>query len=78
MLMGWFDAHLDLACLAAMGAIWPRPSAMAVAASMGPWPPASVTLDSLRRGGVTRFLLGTIFTEAGGTDAGVSYAIGDA
>ncbi len=73
MLMRWFDAHLDLACLAAMG----RDMAAPVAASMGPWPPASVTLDSLRRGGVTRFL-GTIFTEAGGTDAGVSYAIGDA
>ncbi len=43
----------------------------------GPWPPASVTLGSLRAGGVTR-LLATIFTEAGGTDVGVSYAAGDA
>lgn len=54
-----------------------RDMAAPVDPSLGPWPPASVTLDSLRRGGVTRFL-GTIFTEAGGTDAGVSYAIGDA
>lgn len=54
-----------------------RDMSLPVAPTMGPWAPASVTLESLRRGGVTGFL-GTIFTEAGGSDAGVSYAVGDA
>lgn len=43
----------------------------------GPWQPAAVTLPSLREGNVRR-VLATIFTEAGGNDAGVSYAAGDA
>lgn len=69
----WFDAHLDLACIAAMGRDMTKPLAQATT----PWPPASVTLDSLREGHVTRFLA-TIFTEAGGNDPGVSYPPGDA
>jgi membrane dipeptidase len=73
MLPRWFDAHLDLACLAALG----RDMAGSLAHARVPWPPASVTLPALRDGHVTRFLA-TIFTEADGTDPGVSYPAGDA
>lgn len=63
--MPWFDTHLDLACLAQLGRDM-------YAANPGdtpiPWPPAAVTLPSLRQGQV-HWCLATIFTEPGGTDA---------
>jgi membrane dipeptidase len=57
----WFDAHLDLACLAVNGRDLERP----LETCGGPWQPAGVCFDSLRAGGVHR-CLGTIFTEADG------------
>lgn len=57
----WFDAHLDLACLAVNG----RDMTADLATCGGPWPPPSVTLPTLRDGGVA-CALGTIFTEMGG------------
>lgn len=79
----WFDAHLDLAYLAVNGrhmsaaleefdSVGESP----ILASVGPHPPAAVTLDALTRAGV-RFALGTIFTEAGGTGP-EGYPVGDA
>ena len=70
---GWFDAHLDLACLALLGRNMHAP----LRTCGGPWQPAAVTLPSLREGNV-RQVLATIFTEAGGTDAGVGYVAGNA
>lgn len=67
----WFDAHLDLACLAVLG----RDMLAPLDRCGGPWQPAAVTLAAMR-GHVTH-CLGTIFTEAGGSDA-VGYAEGDA
>lgn len=58
----WFDAHLDLATLA----VHRRDMLASPETCGGPWPPAAVTLPSLRDGGVC-MALGTIFTEAGGT-----------
>ncbi|MCB9847660.1 MAG: membrane dipeptidase [Phycisphaeraceae bacterium] len=61
----WFDAHLDLACLA----VNKRDMTCADLAKVtGPWLPAAVTLPSLRAGGVVA-CLGTIFTEMNGNDA---------
>jgi membrane dipeptidase len=57
----WFDAHLDLAYLAGRG----RDMQAMPEQCGGPHPPAAVTLPSLREGGV-RWVLGTIYTEAGG------------
>lgn len=54
----WFDAHLDLAYLAVMG----RNMAQELDAEANPHPPASITLPSLRHGGVA-FALATVFTE---------------
>lgn len=68
----WFDAHLDLACLAECG----RDMTRGPEDCGGPWPPAAVTFPSLREGGVAA-CLGTIFTEADGDDA-VRYPAGDA
>jgi membrane dipeptidase len=68
----WFDAHLDLACLAENG----RDMTRGVADCGGPWPPASITFRSMVEGGIT-MCLGTIFTEADGDDA-VRYPAGDA
>lgn len=68
----WFDAHLDLAYLAECGRDMDAP----LDGAGGPHPPAAVTWPALREGGV-RFCLGTIFTEADGTDA-VGYPSGDA
>lgn len=68
----WFDAHLDLAYLAECGRDMDAP----LQGAGGPHPPAAVTWPALRDGGV-RFCLGTIFTEADGTDA-VGYPSGDA
>ncbi|HLP83639.1 MAG TPA: membrane dipeptidase [Phycisphaerales bacterium] len=69
----WFDAHLDLACIALLGRDMHAP----LATCGGPWPPPAVTLPSLRDGNV-RSVLATIFTEAGGTDTGISYETGNA
>ncbi len=68
----WFDAHLDLAAMAVNGRdMDARPEDVA-----GPWPPASVTLRSLREGRVAA-VLGTIFIEPDGTD-NEGYPAGDA
>ncbi len=63
--MHWFDAHLDLACLALNGRDMTKPLADLTEACRGPWPPPSVTLPSLQAGGV-RTCLATVFTESGG------------
>ncbi len=68
----WFDAHLDLACLAVNG----RDMTRGLADCGGPWLPASATLVSLAEGGVAA-CLGTIFTELDGKDA-EGYPAGDA
>src|SRR5262245_23676355 len=68
----WFDAHLDLACLAENG----RDMTRGLADCGGPWRPAALTFRSMAEGGV-RACLGTIFTEADGDDQ-VRYAAGDA
>lgn len=68
----WFDAHLDLACLAVCG----RDMTAPLDPTMEPWSPASVTLSSLAEGRV-RFVLGTIFLEADGTGP-EGYPAGDA
>jgi membrane dipeptidase len=69
----WFDAHLDLACLALNG----RDLAQSLDACGGPWLPASITFPSLAEGRVSR-CLATIFTEAGGNPSdAVSYPEGD-
>jgi membrane dipeptidase len=67
----WFDAHLDLAAMAVNGRdMLARPEDVT-----GPWPPASVTLRSLRDGSVAS-VLGTIFLEPDGKDA-EGYPAGD-
>ncbi len=65
--MQFFDAHLDLACLALNKREMTAPLGRIHQDSLlaGPWPPAGVTLPSLRDGGV-RWALATIFTEANG------------
>ena len=68
----WFDAHLDLAYLAACGRDMDAPPQRAG----GPDLPAAVTLPSLRAGGV-RAAFATIFIETGGTDPRASYAPDD-
>lgn len=67
----WFDAHLDLAAMAVNGRDMHAPPEDAT----GPWPPASVTLRSLREGAVAS-VLGTIFIEPDGKDA-EGYPAGD-
>lgn len=71
--MPWFDAHLDLACLALCG----RDMLAEPARAGGPWQPAGLTLRSLREGRVVA-CMGTIFTEVGGEDEPISYPAGDA
>lgn len=68
----WFDAHLDLAYVAALG----RDMHTEPEHAGGPDLPAAVTLPSLRAGRV-RACLGTIFVESGGSDPRASYAPGD-
>lgn len=68
----WFDAHLDLAYLAACGRDMNSPPERAG----GPDLPAAVTLPSLHSGGV-RAAFATIFIESGGTDPRASYAPDD-
>jgi membrane dipeptidase len=70
--MPWFDAHLDLACLAENG----RDMTRGPDDCGGPWQPATLTFPSMSAGGVAA-CLGTIFTEADGDDA-VRYPAGDA
>lgn len=71
----FFDAHLDLACLAMnrRDMLAPLP---ADTTAIGPFAPASVTLPELAAGNV-RFALATVFTEPDGDDA-VAYPAGDA
>ncbi|MFM9958121.1 MAG: dipeptidase [Phycisphaerales bacterium] len=65
--MIWFDAHLDLACLAVHGRDMTAPPERATK----PWPPAAVTLPSLNTGGVA-FALATIFIEQVNADTPAS------
>jgi membrane dipeptidase len=67
----WFDAHLDLACLAENGRDMLKPAATCG----GLWQPASLTYRTMAEGGIAA-CLGTIFTEADGDDA-VRYPAGD-
>ena len=67
----WFDAHLDLALLGLEGRDVSRPPEEAG----GPWPPAGLTIPSLREGGVVEVLF-TVFTAPGLTMAG-GYPVGD-
>lgn len=67
----WFDAHLDLAYLEVNG----RNVRGALDERAGPHAPAALTLGSLREGGV-RAVLGTVFTEAGGSEP-QAYPVGD-
>lgn len=71
----WFDAHLDLACLA-LNKRDMRTPLPADTSAIGPFPPASITLPDLGAGNV-RFALATVFVEPDGTDA-VGYPAGDA
>ncbi|MBX3359421.1 MAG: dipeptidase [Phycisphaeraceae bacterium] len=57
-LVPWFDAHLDLACLA----VHARDLLAPLDPAQGPWPPGAITLPSLAEAPV-RFALATIFTE---------------
>lgn len=68
----WFDAHLDLACLAECGRDLARPPLE----GGGPFQPAALSWPTMVSGGV-RACLGTIFTEANGTDE-VGYPASDA
>lgn len=68
----WFDAHLDLACLAECGRDLARPPLE----GGGPFQPAALSWPTMVSGGV-RACLGTIFTEANGTDQ-VGYPAPDA
>ncbi|MBM4109184.1 MAG: hypothetical protein FJ255_10310 [Phycisphaerae bacterium] len=68
--MRFFDAHLDLACLALNGR-----DMGAEPGGQGPWAPACVTFPALARGRVEAFM-GTIFTEADGSDR-VAYPASD-
>ncbi len=74
--MLWFDAHLDLACLALNGRDMFAPVDALTEQTRGPWPPPSVTLPSLAAGNV-HFALVTVFTEAGGSGP-EGYPHGDA
>lgn len=68
----WFDAHLDLACLAVEG----RNLYVAPKEAGGIWLPGSVTFPALQKAEVC-CALGTIFVEPGGAGA-VGYPAGDA
>jgi membrane dipeptidase len=69
----WFDAHLDLAMMAALGRDMHAPAAT----QTRPEPPCSVTLPAMREGRVTH-ALATIFIEPDGHDAPIAYRSGDA
>jgi membrane dipeptidase len=70
--MRWFDAHLDLACVAFEGR-----DMLAAEPSGGANPPGAITLPTLRAGGV-RAALATIFIEPDGTPDAIAYTPGDA
>lgn len=70
----WFDAHLDLACIALEGRDF---AAEDPAKSGGPNAPGAITFPSLARGHV-RACLATIFIEPDGTTPTTSYVSGDA
>lgn len=70
--MRWFDAHLDLACLALCG----RDMELDPADAGGPWLPGGLTLPSMREGHLAA-CLGTIFTEVDGPDAPIAYPAGE-
>jgi membrane dipeptidase len=69
----WFDAHLDLAMLAALG----RDMEGAAERQDRPFPPCAVTLRSLAEARITH-VLATIFVEPDGDDAPIAYRLGDA
>lgn len=70
--MHWFDAHLDLACIALEGR-----DMLADEPVGGSNPPGAVTLPTLRRGDV-RAALATIFIAPEGTPEAIAYKSGDA
>jgi membrane dipeptidase len=70
--MHWFDAHLDLACVALEGR-----DMLADEPSGGANPPGAITFPTLRAGGV-RAALATIFIEPDGTPDAIAYRSGDA
>ncbi len=70
--MKWFDAHLDLACVALEGR-----DMLAAEPAGGANPPGAITLPTLREGGV-RAALATIFIEPEGSPDAISYRSGDA
>lgn len=70
--MHWFDAHLDLACIALEGR-----DMLADEPSGGANPPGAITLPTLRAGNV-RAALATIFIEPEGTPDAIAYKSGDA
>ncbi len=72
-MMRWFDAHLDLAYMHALGRDMHAQPEDAGGADL----PAGVTLPSLAEGHVSG-CLATIFVESGGSDPRASYAVGDA
>lgn len=74
--MLFFDAHLDLACLAVNGRAMHLPLDQLTPEQQQPFTPPAVTLPSLREGDV-RFALATIFTEPDG-DGPEAYPAGDA
>ena len=70
----WFDAHLDIACIALEG----RDLSIDDPAKSGsPNPPGAITFPSLARGNV-RACLATVFTEPNGKNPAISYVSGDA
>lgn len=74
--MRWFDAHLDLACLAENG----RKMTAPLETCGGPWLPAGLTLKTMAEGNV-ECCLATVFTEAIDGDAALTepqqYRAGD-
>lgn len=69
--MHWFDAHLDLACVALEGR-----DMLADEPAGGAFPPGAVTLPTLREGRV-RAALATIFIEPDGSPDAIAYQPGD-
>ncbi|MDX2147206.1 MAG: membrane dipeptidase [Planctomycetota bacterium] len=70
--LDWFDAHLDLAYMAALGRDMRAEPEQAGGVDL----PAGVTFASLARGRV-KWALATIFTEPGGSDSRAAYPEGD-
>lgn len=69
--MNWFDAHLDLACIALEGR-----DMLAAEPVGGANPPGAITLPTLRTGRVT-MALATIFISPGGKPEAIAYLLGD-